>query len=1106
MQCPRCQHSNDPRASFCSACGSRLAVPCARCHHVNPPGGRFCSACGSPLPDTSARLTARETLEGERKHVTILFADLKGSLELLAERDPEEARALLDPVLERLIDAVHRFEGTVNQVMGDGIMALFGAPLSQEDHALRACHAALQMQEAIHQYAAELRARGTAEPQIRVGLNSGEVVVRSVGSDLHMDYTAVGESTHMAARMEQLAPPGTVLMTASTFRLVEGHADVSPLGAVPIKGLAASVEVYELKGMTAPRSRLEVAATRGLTPFVGRHSEMRLLIDALGRTAAGRGQVVAVVGEPGVGKSRLIWEFLRSGRLDGWLVLEAGGVPYGKQSSYQPIVALLRGYFGLAASDADAARARIAGALGAEAAAEFVPPLLAILDLPVQDERWARLTNDQRRRRTLDAMKYLVSRRSRETPVCVCVEDLHWIDAETQSVLDGLVDAAPSCRLLLLATYRPEYEHTWGTKTYYAQVHVDPLPASGTQTVLDALLGVAPELAPLKRLLASRTDGNPFFLEESVRHLVDTGILRGERGAYHLDATFAASDLQHLPETVQSVLAARIDRLRPEDKRVLQAASAIGKDVPRALLEAAVEPGEQDLDACLARLQAREFLYERGFFPEVEYTFKHALTLDVAYGSLVRDRRRLLDARIVGAIERRHPAPLAEHLDRLARHAVRGEIWDKAVVYCREAGARAFARSAHRTAVAYFDQTLAALAHLPSTRETMEQAIDVRLELRYALSPLGEYRRLLETLKEAQQLAEQLGDRRRLGRVASFLCNYFSIRFEFAQAVEHGERALSIATALDDVGLSAVASANLALTYFGWGQFERSASTGMRVTALKGELERERFGMVMPPAVFGRSIASWALAELGDFAAGHRLAGEALAIAEALDHPHGAIFASIAVGTVHLRQGALPSAIAALERAHAVWQKVDLPAVLLELAGPLASAYAQAGRPDDAQELLQRALALALTLRHRLGNVLRSAGMAEALLAANRIEDAMPLAQLYVELTRGVNARGAHAWAQHLLGEVLARRKAALDEALSVLSSALALAHELGMRPLQARCHLSLGRVHRLAGARASAETALTTARQMLEALRMPAWSAQAGRELAALTGSPPVG
>jgi class 3 adenylate cyclase/tetratricopeptide (TPR) repeat protein len=1108
MQCPRCQHDNVPRASFCSACGSRLAVECARCRHANPPGGRFCNACGGPLPDAPTRedlagriLASRDAVEGERKHVTILFADLKGSLELVAERDPEEARALLDPVLERLIDAVHRFEGTVNQVMGDGIMALFGAPLSQEDHALRACYAALHMQESIGEYAAEMRRRRGAEPQIRVGLNSGEVVVRSVGSDLHMDYTAVGESTHMAARMEQMAPPGAIFMTASTFRLVENYVDVASIGAVPIKGLAAPVAVYELKGMTTPRSRLQVAAARGLTPFVGRHSELRILADAQSRAAAGRGQVVAVVGEPGVGKSRLLWEFLRAGRLDGWLVLEAGGLPYGKHTSYQPIVALLRAYFGLVSTEPVTARERISAALGPQAAAEFVAPLMAILDLPVQDDRWAKLTEDQRRRRTLEAVKYLVSRRSHETPVCLCVEDLHWIDAETQAVLDGLVDTAPSCRLLLLVTYRPEYEHTWGTKTYYSQVHVDPLPASGTQTVLDALLGRAADMAPLKHLLAARTDGNPFFLEESVRHLVDTGVLQGERGAYHLDRTSDASDLRHLPETVQSVLAARIDRLLPEDKRVLQAASAIGKDVPRTLLEAVVERGEQDLDASLSRLQARELLYERGFFPEVEYTFKHALTLDVAYGSLVRDRRRILDARIVSAIERRYPTLPAEQLDRLAHHALRGEIWDKAVLYCREAGARAFARSAHRTAAAYFDQTLSALTRLPSTRETMELAIDVRLDLRYALSPLGEYRRLLETLTEAQQLAERLDDRRRLGTIASFLCNYFSLRFDFARATEHGERALAIATALGDVGLSAVSNANLALTYFAQGQYRRSVDAAMRVTALKGDLERERFGMTMPAAVFGRSVASWSLANLGDFAAARHVADEAVTIAESLDHPHSVIFACIGLGTVHLRQGDLPAAIAVLERAYALWQTVDLPAVLLEFAHQLASAYAQAGRADDAAHLLQRALAQAVLLRHRYGNVLRSGAMAEVLLAAGRTDEALPLAQLYVELTKGVDARGAHASALHLLGEVLARAEPAdLDQALSVFSFALTVAQELEMRPLQARCHLGLGRVHRAAGARASAESALTTALQMLEALGMTMWATQARRELSALT------
>jgi class 3 adenylate cyclase/tetratricopeptide (TPR) repeat protein len=1105
MQCPRCQHDNVPRASFCSACGSRLAAACARCQHANPPGGRYCNACGAPLADalTAEQLAASSLLspgmlEGERKHVTILFADLKGSMEIIADRDPEEARALLDPVLERLIEAVRRFEGTVNQVMGDGIMALFGAPLSQEDHALRACHAALQMQESLARHAADLRRRGGPEPQIRVGLNSGEVVVRSVGSDLHMDYTAVGQTTHLAARMEQLARPGAIFMTANTLRLVERQVEVAQIGAVTIKGLPAPVAVYELKGLAPPRSRLALAAAGGLTPFVGRESELAILGDVLGRAAGGRGQILAIVGEPGIGKSRLLWEFLRSGRLDGWLVLEASGVPYGRHSPYLPVVALLRAYFGLGADDDGAAvRERISATLGPEAASEFVAALLAVVDVPVDDARWAALNADQRRRLTLDAVKYLVRRRSHEAPLCICVEDAHWIDAGSQAVLDAIAETAPTSRMLLLVTYRPEYEHAWGTRTYYTQLTVEPLAAGGVETMLDALLGHAPELGSIRRMLAARTDGNPFFLEESVRSFQETGVLGGERGAYRLRAT---SDVPPLPDTVQSVLAARIDRLAPGDKRVLQAASAVGKDVPRALLTAVIDTAEADLEASLVRLQAREFLYERRLFPDVEYTFKHALTLDVAYGSLIRERRRGLHARIVAALEQRDPEDTRRQLDRLAHHAMRAELWDKALVYCRQAGANAFARSAHRTAVAYFEQTLEALGHLPSSRATLELGIDVRLELRYALSPLGEYRRLLETLSEAQQLAERLGDQRRLATVTSFLCNYFSLRFDFARAVEHGERALAIATALDDAGIAAVTNAHLALAHFMAGQYERAVGAGLRVTALRGPLERERFGMVMPVAVYGRGIATWALAELGDFAAGEKTAREALAIADAVEHPHGVIFACIALGTVHLRQGQLAQAIAVLERAYTLWQTVDLPAVLLEFAGQLASAYAQAGRPNDAEELLQRALAQALALRHRYGNVLRSGGMAEALLAGGRVEEALPLAQLYVELAGSVQARGVHAWALHLLGEILARRHPPdLGEATRALSSAAAAARDLGMRPLAARCQLGLGRVQRLAGERPAAERALRAARQQLLALGMTTWVAEVDRQLAEL-------
>jgi class 3 adenylate cyclase len=652
---------------FCGECGARLDVTCPACRAANPPGNKFCHECGEPLaaggaPATAAPaappapspqsytpphlaeriISSRGALEGERKQVTVLFADLKGSMELLADRDPEEARRLLDPVLERMMEAVHRYEGTVNQVMGDGIMALFGAPLAHEDHAVRACYAALRMQDAVKQYADEVWRAESVRVQIRVGLNSGEVVVRSIGSDLHMDYTAVGQTTHLAARMEQLASPGSILLAPDTLQLAEGYVQVKGLGPVQVRGLSEPVEVYELVGAGTARSRLQAIAARGLTRFVGRDTELETLRQSLDRAGGGQGQVVALVGEPGVGKSRLVWEFTHSHRTQGWLVLESGSVSYGKATSYLPVIDLLRLYFQIEpADDHRRMRQKVLGRVLDldEALRPALSPLLSLLDVPAEDAQWQALDPAQRRERTFEAVKRLLLRESQEQPLLLVFEDLHWIDAETQALLDSLVESLPTQRLLLLVNYRPEYEHTWHRKTYYRELRLDPLPPESADALLASLLGSAPALEPLQRTLVARTEGNPFFLEESVRALVEMGALVGERGAYRLGRPL---DAIQVPATVQAVLAARTDRLAPEDKRLLQCATVIGKDVPYPLLQAVADLSEPALRQGLARLQAAEFLYETSLYPEAEYTFKHALTHEVAYGSLLQERRRAI--------------------------------------------------------------------------------------------------------------------------------------------------------------------------------------------------------------------------------------------------------------------------------------------------------------------------------------------------------------------------------------------------------------------------------------------------------------------------------
>jgi class 3 adenylate cyclase len=710
----------------------------------------------SSLADQS--LTSRSALEGERKQVTVLFADLKGAMELLADRAPEEARPRLDPVLERMMDAVHRYEGTVNQVMGAGIMALFGAPLAHEDHAVRACSAALSMQATLRHYAAELRRTQGLTVQIRVGLNAGEVVVRAIGNDLPMDYAAVGQTTHLAARMEQLATPGSILLTAATLRLVEGFVRVNAFGPVPVKGWAEPVEVFELVGASALRQRWQAAAARGLTRFVGRQTELAALSQAGARAGAGSGQVVALVGEAGVGEagvgqSRLVYEFLHSHRTQGWLVLESASVSYGKATPYFPVLDLLRRYCHVTdGDDTRTIQAKVTGQVRTLDATlqETLPALLARLDALPEDSPFFQLDPPQRRRRTLEALKRVLLRESQVPPLLLVFEDLHWIDSETQALLDSLVESLPTARLLLLVNYRPEYQHGWGSKTSYTQLRLDPLPPASAEEFLAALAGDDASLAPLTQLLMARTGGNPFFLEETVRTLVETGVLVGPPGAYCLAQALPSIQV---PATGQAVLAARIDRLPSEEKRLLQTAAVIGTEIAFPLLQALADVPEEALHRGLAHLQAAAFLYETRLFPEPEYTFTHALTHEVAYGSLLLERRRVLHARLVEALEGLYAERLSEQVDRLAHQALRGEVWAKALAYCRQAGEKAIARSAYREAVGSFEQALSALLHLPEQRDTIEQAIDLRLALRSALNPLGDYERSLAYLREAEAIA-----------------------------------------------------------------------------------------------------------------------------------------------------------------------------------------------------------------------------------------------------------------------------------------------------------------------------------------------------------------
>jgi len=1114
MQCPRCQHENPAKAKYCNGCGTRLDVICSRCGQPNPPGSRFCNECAqpvdamaapapvlqSPAPDAYTPrhlaekiLTSKSALEGERKQVTVLFADLKGSMELLADRDPEDAHALLDPVLERMMEAVHRYEGTVNQVMGDGIMALFGAPVAHEDHAVRACYAALRMQETVKRYAEEIQRSHGVPVQIRVGLNSGEVVVRAIGSDLRMDYSAVGQTTHLAARLEQMAMPGSILISADTMTLAEGAVQVKLLGPVPIKGLETRMDVYELLGALVVRSRMEAAAARGLTPFVGRQPEVAALRHALAQAHASHGQVVGVLGEAGVGKTRLFYEFTHSHHTQGWLLLETWSMSYGQATAYLPVLELLKAYFQLEArDDARRLREKVTGKLLTldPALQPTLPAFLALLDVPGEDPQWQALDPAQRRQRTLEALKRLVLRESQVQSLCLIVENLHWIDAETQAWLDSLIESLPTARLLLLVNFRPEYQHGWGSKTYYTQLRLDPLPPENAEELLQALLGADRTLQPLKRILIEQTEGNPFFLEESVRTLVETRVLTGTRGAYGLATALPGIQV---PPTVQAVLAARMDRLPSEEKRLLQAAAVVGKDVPVPLLQAITELPEEALRQGLSHLQAAEFLYEISLFPDPEYTFKHALTHQVAYGSLLQERRRLLHARLVDVIETLSPDRLAEQGERLAHHAFRGEVWEKAVVYLRQAGEKATARSAYREAFARFEQALAALAHLPETRERLGQAIDLRLHLYSSLNPLAEFEKLGRYLREAEGLARTLNDQRRLGRVLVLMGYFLWITGRSAEARTAAQRAQAIGEMLGDVPLEVGGNhyvGGVCLTSGDYPQAE--ASLRKVVQLLEGDRERDRCGLAGFPAAMARSELAWALAERGAFEEGIAHGQAGVRIAEVLDHPFSWVVASWGPANLYRIQGEFPHAVRLLERALALCREWDLLQPLWITSGFLASVYALSGRVADGLSLVDEGLRApahwqALIVGH----------LGEAYLLANRLDDALASADRALTLARERGQRGYEAGVLHLLGEIASHRVPQdVSPAESHYRQAMGLAEELGMRPLVARCHLDLGKLARRTGQPQRAQEHLATATTLLREMGMRFWLEQAEAEL----------
>lgn len=924
VHCANCGFNNAAGARFCEQCGATLARVCARCGEDLSPTARFCSACGTPvceLPRESsaapvhytpshlaeriraeqAALEARGEAAGERKTITVLFADMAGSTALIHDRDPEDAHRLITPVIELMMEAVHYYEGYVAKSLGDGILALFGAPIAHEDHPQRALYAALRMQEAMQRHSDMLRLEQGVSLQIRVGVHTGEVVVRSIRKDdLHTDYDPVGHTIHIASRMETMAALSSILVSESTHKLAEGYFEFKALGAAQVKGISTPLAVHQLLGLGALRTRLQVAARRGLARFVGREAELEALNRALEQSTAGHGQVLAVVGEAGVGKSRLFHEF-KARSPHGCLVLETFSVSHGKAFAYLPLIELLRNYFQITARDDERrCREKIAGkVLTLERSLEdHLPYLLHLLGISDAGSSLADMSASPRRERTFEAITQLLVHESRNQPVEVLFEDLQWLDSETEAFLTFFVDRVADARILVLVNYRPEYQSAGRHRTHYPEVRLNPLGPAEAQGLLTALLGDEPGLEPLKQLILTKTEGNPFFLEEVVQTLVEEKALLGEPGHYRIEMIPAAL---HIPTTVQGVLAARIDRLPLAEKELLQTLAVIGKEFSLSLVRQVAGQPDERLYSLLAGLQAGEFIYDQPAFPEVEYVFKHALTQEVAGNSLLSEQRGALHERTGRAIETLFHHQLKDHCSELAHHYSLGGNIPKAVEYLHCAGRQAVDRSAHLDAVRHLSTALALLNGLPDTPERAHLELTLRVTLGpaliaakgYAAAEVGANYSHALTLCEKGEETRQLFFQVKLG-----LRTFSSLRAEHQMAYKLGEELLELAESVQDPVMLGHAHAGLGGTSLYLGDFCNARAHLEQVVAYEPEHQSVLDALYgQDYLVRGLSLLAWVFWYMGSPSQALEQAHAALTVARKFSDPFsmalGLVFAAV---------------------------------------------------------------------------------------------------------------------------------------------------------------------------------------------------------------------
>jgi class 3 adenylate cyclase/tetratricopeptide (TPR) repeat protein len=909
MQCPKCQFENPEGIKFCGECGARLERTCVSCNSPNPPQFKFCGECGNKLVDPAEKppkdlsidekiekiqkylpkgltekiLSQRDRIEGERKHVTVMFCDMVGFTHLADKLGPEESYSIMDQVYELLIHKVHDYEGTVNEMTGDGIMALFGAPIAVEDAPLRAIRSAYSIHREISRFSDRLRQEKDNIPplKMRIGIHTGPVVVGTVGNDLRVEFKAVGDTVNLASRMEGLAEPGTTYVTAETFNLAVGFFRFESLGERDIKGKAAPIKTYRVIAPSTRRTRFDVSAERGLTTFIGRERELELLLDGFKRAKEGRGQAFSIMAEAGIGKSRLLYEFRKAVTNENITFLEGKCLSYSRGVAYHPIIDVLKSNFDIQEEDADSEITKKVkeglNRIGADETSTL-PYLLELLSVKDSGIDNIPMSPEARKDRIIEAVKQITLRGSEIRPLIIAIEDLHWIDKGSEEYLKDLLDHISGAKVFLIFTFRPEFVHNWGARSFHNQVNLNRLSNRESLMMVSHFLGTKELDKNLEDFILLKTEGIPFFTEEFIKSLKDMKIIKGEDNRYRI-----AKDIKEaiIPSTIQDVIMARVDSLPEEIKSLLQTASVIGREFSHHLINRVTSLAEQELLSHLSVLKDSELLYERGIFPQSTFIFKHALTQEVIYESLLLKRRKEIHEKISVAIEELYSKRLDEYYELLAFHSLQGEDWQRAYKYSREVGLKTFSLSAYEEAQNHFVAALEVLHKLPQSTDRIEKEIDLIFNMRAALFPQARHQEWGKWMLDAESLANQINDDARLSNVFNYLSNFHWIHGECMKAIELGEKGLDLSRKAGDFTCQVGTLFHLGFYFHTIGNFSRQLQLHKNLIGLLDkETSFQRYGMANVPAATTRSCLVLGMAELGNFQEIDKIGQKAIKIAE----------------------------------------------------------------------------------------------------------------------------------------------------------------------------------------------------------------------------------